>query len=998
MTREEMMERWREEFQNSYYQWRLSPKVYDYFDEKTEQLEGSGVLSKKYCAYYENWLVKELDGENNELARRMLLVLSKIRSNGMISATYRMREDVCICLRIGYDFDTIVKQTIVSFDDIAANDMYWIAEKLLECYPDETGEYAERVMTDRTKYLRKDNREAYLALYMAILLLKKDATIYARYQPTLVSALEHGGGAYNTGLLYYGYSLAPELKAALLTLLETPATVRKLYLLMEKKDMRPLLQEIGAPLWPYYYLVANETIQDIDRDAVLSELYDTDKLLFMETYGYLTQTAQDLPYSLFMQAILLRNGEKLDALRNIRRSLILTMTRLMDEYDNQKRRVSEDKLLSDTSNWQGRIDGMHHFGRGAARLLIGVLSLFYEYSALARRFVNILLIQGRGFGSSHNASIVVCCVLEARKKWLHVSKEDSLRLLLDGGGGFGFPQIFRAYCYNSSILGDVFTPDAVKQHEPVALDLLNSGLLSVEEMQELLSILYNTCKLQDCPPLIGLLSNQSKRLRKRAEEILLFHEAAARPVLKGQLSELKGEGLSAAKRLLKRWDNERKFGTNFTFTYATVVGYCTDNYDTHSSKLLSWLPKELFAGIRFADLSGEAPAVVLQYIFSEYLSLKEANRIKNCDEIVSLLHRQDLQASLEKIYRYWKDNSAHPKKKTIMLPYCLYASDTQLLALNSQLLEWVKDLRRQVASFVVNALALNGGKVALRMVDDISVNFPGEQLRNAAKAAFVFAAKALEIPEDELLDQIEATEQTQASRLEKVLMNGRRWTACSWRTLFVENPAMHSFTTGLIWGVYKEDGVLADTFRCNSDGTFYTVDGAAYALPEQTNITLVHPVELSAEALAQWKEQVDNSGVVQPLPQLTTPVVSLTDTELDGKKILRYSGIITLSGKIAGLANKYNLMRGPVRDGGIFTCFNWVDNYLNVVGQLNFEQMRVGEGYNTPVTLGQVLFYRLSEDPRMNDEPTDNMMLAPSALPARFVSSVLGVFDQLKYE
>lgn len=259
--------------------------------------------------------------------------------------------------------------------------------------------------------------------------------------------------------------------------------------------------------------------------------------------------------------------------------------------------------------------------------------------------------------------------------------------------------------------------------------------------------------------------------------------------------------------------------------------------------------------------------------------------------------------------------------------------------------DWAEASRGAIAAFVVNAIALNGGSVALVMIDGISVKFPNNQVKNAAKAAFSFAAKALEIPEDELSDkivptlgfnkegekildygprnftitlmpdfslsifdnekqktiksmpapganddavkataakkefselkkQIKATVQSQTNRLEKVLMNGRRWTAGSWNTLFVENPIMHRFATALIWGVYDGDK-LTGTFRYMEDGTFNTVDEEEYTLPEKAAITLVHPIELEEEVLAGWKEQLDDYEIVQPIPQLTAPIIVL---------------------------------------------------------------------------------------------------------------------------
>ena len=249
----------------------------------------------------------------------------------------------------------------------------------------------------------------------------------------------------------------------------------------------------------------------------------------------------------------------------------------------------------------------------------------------------------------------------------------------------------------------------------------------------------------------------------------------------------------------------------------------------------------------------------------------------------------------------------------------------------------------------------------------------------------------------ELKKQIKATVQSQTNRLEKVLMNGRRWTTGSWNTLFVENPIMHRFATALIWGVYDGDK-LTGTFRYMEDGTFNTVDEEEYTLPEKATITLVHPIELEEEVLAGWKEQLDDYEIVQPIPQLTAPIIVLGEKETDGNKITRYNGLTVKSGKISGMAKKHNMVRGEVWDAGSYTCYHLVDKYLNMAALLNFEYMYMGQEYNDDVTLGDVILYRLGEDQTTDDEPKNNAILSPESVPARFLSSVLGIFDVLKEE
>lgn len=249
----------------------------------------------------------------------------------------------------------------------------------------------------------------------------------------------------------------------------------------------------------------------------------------------------------------------------------------------------------------------------------------------------------------------------------------------------------------------------------------------------------------------------------------------------------------------------------------------------------------------------------------------------------------------------------------------------------------------------------------------------------------------------ELKKQMKAAVQTQTNRLEKVLMNGRRWNVDAWSTLFVENPIMHRFATGLIWGVYDGNKLL-ETFRYMDDGTFNTVDEDEFTLPENASITLAHPIEMTSELVAQWKEQLDDYEVVQPLPQLSAPMIKLQSDEISERKVIKYRGTMVKSGKIAGIAKKFNMVRGEVWDGGSFTIFHWVDKFLNIAAQLNFEYMWMGQEYNEDVTLGDVIFYTLGEEGEVQEEPKPNTIIDPTAVPERFVSTVIGVFDTLKEE
>ncbi len=61
---------------------------------------------------------------------------------------------------------------------------------------------------------------------------------------------------------------------------------------------------------------------------------------------------------------------------------------------------------------------------------------------------------------------------------------------------------------------------------------------------------------------------------------------------------------------------------------------------------------------------------------------------------------------------------------------------------------------------------------------------------------------------------------------------------------------------------------LGETFRYMEDGSFNTVDEEEYTLPDGGSIGLVHPIELTDQDLAAWKQQLEDYEITQSIDQL----------------------------------------------------------------------------------------------------------------------------------
>ena len=120
-------------------------------------------------------------------------------------------------------------------------------------------------------------------------------------------------------------------------------------------------------------------------------------------------------------------------------------------------------------------------------------------------------------------------------------------------------------------------------------------------------------------------------------------------------------------------------------------------------------------------------------------------------------------------------------------------------------------------------------------------------------------------------------------------------------------------------------------------------------------VGLVHPIELSEEELAAWKEQLSDYEIVQPVEQLERPVYRVAEEEKGKTELTRFGGKVlnglSLSGKLQGMG----WYRGSVQDAGVYMTFYREDGELGV--ELEFSGCYVGDE-NEEVTVYGASFYK----------------------------------------
>lgn len=251
-------------------------------------------------------------------------------------------------------------------------------------------------------------------------------------------------------------------------------------------------------------------------------------------------------------------------------------------------------------------------------------------------------------------------------------------------------------------------------------------------------------------------------------------------------------------------------------------------------------------------------------------------------------------------------------------------------------------------------------RVALNNSLELSVyDGKGKQLKNLpapGKNDDAIQAEKANKAFKEMKKQLKAVVSNQRARLEQALSSERKWTKEAWQKLFVENPVMHCFAMGLIWGTYEEQK-LETPFRYMEDGTFNTVDEEEFELPENALIGLIHPSELEKDAIDAWKEQLSDYEVTQPFEQLERAVYTYEEKEADQCEISRFEGLVINGLSLLGKMTGFGWYKGAVEDAGFYYSFYREDEALGIGAELTFEGVQVGDE-NEDTTIGKLAFYK----------------------------------------
>lgn len=189
--------------------------------------------------------------------------------------------------------------------------------------------------------------------------------------------------------------------------------------------------------------------------------------------------------------------------------------------------------------------------------------------------------------------------------------------------------------------------------------------------------------------------------------------------------------------------------------------------------------------------------------------------------------------------------------------------------------------------------------------------------------------------------------------------------------------------TALLWGVYEGDQLIT-ALLLDAEGTAWGENGQPAVLPDQAQVGLVVPAELSKEQLTLWKKRLKAAGGKPLVRQLTLPV--------QPPDFADFQGAVTKHITIYTTAGKWGLDMGALSS---HCRADLLDPLHGFGARVMFDTVWNGSEYNSDeVMLLGVEFYRLEGLP-FGDHLPRRAAVPPETLPARFVSLAGAAFRQL---
>jgi len=291
------------------------------------------------------------------------------------------------------------------------------------------------------------------------------------------------------------------------------------------------------------------------------------------------------------------------------------------------------------------------------------------------------------------------------------------------------------------------------------------------------------------------------------------------------------------------------------------------------------------------------------------------------------------------------ESGSNTKLKHYLTLTGLLGGDEGLTKLNTLFKKCIADKRSKMAEYVLGAIAMIGSDKALRIIEVISRKYANKKpkLSEYAGQCLDAAATELGITKDQLADriipnfdfdgifkefdvegetyrafvnsdfrliyynednksrksvppaaskeikkefkeigkEINTISKSQSGRLEKYMVEDRKWPVEVWQEFFQSNPIMFVFAMKLLWSVFDKDGKFVEGFYCDEECALYNHEDEEIELEEGQKIGIMHPLDLTPETLKAWQDKIYEISMVTIFPTVDRQVFTKQKDELE---------------------------------------------------------------------------------------------------------------------
>lgn len=378
--------------------------------------------------------------------------------------------------------------------------------------------------------------------------------------------------------------------------------------------------------------------------------------------------------------------------------------------------------------------------------------------------------------------------------------------------------------------------------------------------------------------------------------------------------------------------------------------YVADNYEESFDKSLKFIKDDY--NVFTKDKNKKIDIKIIKFIYGSYLKIKDnVRRLKTIDNIIDLI---DIDSFRNAAYKIFENDRSKIASRII----CGIYGNGNIIKDYSKSIQGKEFYPR---SYYIYILALNDGKYALSLLDEMTRKSKIKSVRNASNFALDTIADKMKVSREELSDllipdfgldkngeriihiedkeykislnsnmdidiiekdkilktipkifpkelkseisfmkkEIKNVIKREREKILLLIMNGRKYNYLFWRNIYIYNSFLSCYSIELIWNLYDENNNFITTFRYLGDGSYIDSDDNYIILNENNFVSLASPLEMSSDLIKKWIKQLYDYEIVQPIKQLQI----IDNLE---KEFYKYNDInITLS-KLKNFINKFS--------------------------------------------------------------------------------------------